>query len=489
MVGKIIVIGLLFLSFKTQAQIKFFEQYNSPGSDKGEGIVELPDTSYMICGTSTSFFNGAPQAFLMKIDSLGNHLWAKQYGGLETETAKRIFHTKDEGFYVFGETNTTPTGDYQIYVFHTDETGTLLWEKNYGTNSWDILHDAIKLPDSSYVLVGETYGTLDGETDGYILRLDKNGDTLFTIQTNFPGVDRFQGIVNYYDTAFAIGGAVWNADSNFFKAYVAVYALDGTLYWDQQYGDSGNYEILDIEKNYGEILGVGYRISPIDNLADDYGLHLTAQGSVIFTFSYPFPGARSYEKITSYGNQNRFYLGLTNDDQFTSGPGKDVYIDDFSGGLFSFNNGVDVDGSYDDEIGQILATSDNGAIVVGTNRDVVAEIPNVYVLKIGANQNYPNTLLPTIPQSLVSVTELNKETYSSTLYPNPATHFLHVKSDLFEEGSSIVILNIEGKIVSKTPRTQKDLTLDVSKLTRGLYYVTLESKSGMNQKIGKVSIR
>ncbi len=489
MVKYLFIYSFLLVGFSVNAQLKFYEKYNSGGSDVGEGIVELPDTSYIICGTSTSFFDGAPQAFLMKIDSVGKHLWAKQYGGLETETAKRIFHTPNDGFYVFGETNTTPTGDFDIYVFHTNDAGDLIWEKKYGTTSWDILHDAVKFSDSSYILVGETYGTLDGETDGFLMRLDKNGDTLYTLQTGFSGVDRFRGVVNYYDTAFAVGGMVWNADSNFYKSYVALYSLDGNLIWDQQYGDTGNYEVLDIEKNNGELLCVGYRVNPSDSLADDYGLRLSALGSVIFTFSIPFPGARAYEKITSYGNQNRFFLGLTNDDQYTTGPGKDAFIDDFSGGLFSFNNGVDIDGNYDDEIGQILATKDNGAIVVGSNRNLVPDIPNVFVMKIGPGQDYPNTLSPVTAQSLVALKENNIQDIFHSLYPNPTSHYFKIKNELMVEGNWVYIFNLEGEIVLKTFYSVKDAKIDVSELSKGLYFVKSESQSGQFSVLGKIIVQ
>ena len=67
MANLIRVLLLLLLTNFSFGQISFFNFYSNNGVDKGEGIVQLEDSSYVVTGSSSSFSNSS-QAFLMKID-------------------------------------------------------------------------------------------------------------------------------------------------------------------------------------------------------------------------------------------------------------------------------------------------------------------------------------------------------------------------------------------------------------------------------------
>jgi hypothetical protein len=471
------------------SQIKFYNHYVSSGYDKGEGIVQLPDSSYVVCGSSTGFQDPSSQAFFMKIDSVGNHKWAKQYGGSETETAKRIFHTPGEGFYAAGHTNATTTGDFDFYFFHTDENGDLLWEKKFGTQSWDILNDAIKLPDSSYILIGDTYNPVDGEKDGYMVRINKFGDTLWTKRSNYLGEDILNSIDLFYDTAFNVAGKIWNADSNFFKGYLASYHLDGTLIWEKQFGGNGNFEIKSISKYNGEILAVGNNTSFIDNSKNDYGLKVSSTGVQTYFYVTESSGDHAMDVIAHYGMSDGFIVSNSFDNQFTTGPGQDLYFAHYNNYIYTVSGGVYVSGNYDDFTGQIIATSDNGAIVVGTNNSVIPQTPSVFVLKIGQGQDYPNTLGTTPQYSLVSIIEENMDLISAALFPNPANEKLTIQFANFKGKGEITFTNMLGKIVDTYETENGKSEIDISNIEEGIYLVKIKLEDGSIVNLGKTVIR
>ncbi len=475
----------------THAQISFYKKISGVGHDYGEGIVQLPDSSYMVCGSSTSFTEGAPQAYIMKLDSLGNHLWSKDYGGLETESAKRIFHTPNEGFYLAGHTNTTTTGDFDFYFLHTDLDGELIWEKHYGTDSWDILTDAIKLADSSYVLVGETFNPLDGEKDGYIIRLDKFGDTLWTKSSGVLDEDIFNDVQNFYDTSFVVGGKVWNADSSHYKAYLACYYLDGTLIWENEYGLDGSYEVKSMALDDEFVVAVGNRISETDGLPDEYLLIVFGddQGLQFYDDYIPFVGARSFDFITAYGEPNDYYCVLANDDQFTSGPGQDLYIGDYNQIVTFQNSGVDIDGSYDDIIGQMVPTSDSGAVAVGTNNNIVLQVPNVFVLKIGKDQMYPVTFPYPSTTNILHVFENQLNQISTSIYPNPAVTELKIELLNDNQKGEVVLVDFTGKIVKTVSAEANPSTVDVTDVNTGMYILRFITESGEVKTLGKISVK
>ena len=60
---------MFFLSpILVSGQIDFYKIYTNNGYDFGQGIVQLEDSSYVVTGSSSSFQNGASQAFLLKVD-------------------------------------------------------------------------------------------------------------------------------------------------------------------------------------------------------------------------------------------------------------------------------------------------------------------------------------------------------------------------------------------------------------------------------------
>ena len=99
-----ITITFLLLSAFTFGQQPFYKVFSGLGYDVGNGIVELSDSSYVVCGSSTSW-EGSSQVFLMKVDSVGAREWTNHYGGAESDGAKRILYKENLGLFTVGFTN------------------------------------------------------------------------------------------------------------------------------------------------------------------------------------------------------------------------------------------------------------------------------------------------------------------------------------------------------------------------------------------------
>ena len=76
--------------------------------------------------------------------------------------------------------------------------------------------------------------------------------------------------------------------------------------------------------------------------------------------------------------------------------------------------------------------------------------------------------------------QVSPESY--LIYPNPASDFIHIKSD--NEIKSVVIRDISGKTVSRKKGIYASGSLLVGHLNKGVYIISIESESGTyNQKI------
>ena len=143
------------------------------GIDQSRSIVATNDNGYIIAGNSFSSDGdvtdnkGGSDFWLTKLDDDGNIVWKKNYGGSDFDFASSI-RKGQTGYIVSGYSKSSDRdlsnnkGDNDFWVIKIDESGNLLWQKNFGGSGLDLAHDAIEMADESIVLVGDTQSS-DGD--------------------------------------------------------------------------------------------------------------------------------------------------------------------------------------------------------------------------------------------------------------------------------------------------------------------------------------
>lgn len=135
--------------------------------------------------------------WIVKIDSLGNKLWDKTYGGYDPEDLWSVKQTTDGGYLLAGTSSSDSTGDRtqstrggsDYWIVKTDALGNKLWDKRYGGPFSDFLADALQTPDGGYLLKGWSFSGSGGDktqpaynppyTDCWIVKTDSAGNKLW----------------------------------------------------------------------------------------------------------------------------------------------------------------------------------------------------------------------------------------------------------------------------------------------------------------------
>ena len=481
---QIVIKCFLFVFFLSpilvSGQIDFYKIYTNNGYDFGQGIVQLEDSSYVVTGSSSSFQNGASQAFLLKVDSLGNYKWSKNYGGFESEGGRRVLYKKNVGFFIAGYTNSYGNGGYDNYLIKTDEQGNLLWDKTYGGSGWEKVNDAILLPDTSIVMVGQTNTGTPGNDNFYIVRTNQNGDTLWTKNFGTAGNDFVTCVKILNDSMFVVGGTKYISDSLKNKAYLMCFKKGGKLVWENYFGNEGEYQINDISIVGNEINVVGFRKNFVLNDFDGYAAKVDINGNFIYEFAYSYTTNETYEQITSYGNSGKFYIVYNQQlDGVTFPIGKDVLAGRFTSGLVYDNHALGFSNTGDDISGQIIQTIDGGVIVVGYNTSFGAGGNNVFLTKIGANDVFPVTNGNPIINPLVKVNEL-KSSEIIQVYPTPTNDELNIVVPEGFEGE-FEIKDVLGRSVYKEKIEKSKIKISMIKndLQQGNYFIYISSKNNI----------
>tara|TARA_B110000091_G_scaffold157434_1_gene167749 strand:- start:560 stop:1930 length:1371 start_codon:yes stop_codon:yes gene_type:complete len=150
--------------------------------DLGSFVRQDNQGNYFIAATTSSYSNGTESdMYLIKLDSLGDSLWTQTYGGNLKETATGLWPTNDGGCILVGQSNSFSNGDFNGYIVKTDENGDTLWTKNYGGAGVEVINSVQQTADNGYVMAGYTNSIGAGDFDMFLLKTDSLGN--YTLNT------------------------------------------------------------------------------------------------------------------------------------------------------------------------------------------------------------------------------------------------------------------------------------------------------------------
>ena len=483
---------ILCVSLLSYGQNNFFKMYSGSGYDRGEGIVQLEDSSYVVTGSSSSWGESS-QAFLLKIDTVGNYLWSQSYGGPESEAGKRVLYNADLGFYIAGFSNSFGSGDFDAYLVKTDLNGNKLWEKTYGKPSnWERINDAIWTKDSTILMVGEVQATNGAASDILIIHADKNGDTLWTKTFGSIGEDRANTIISVQDSLFIIGGEMFIPDSNLVKGFILKMNTAGDIIWQDTITDlAGKYGVTDLSLGVNVIYAVGFREINPENF-DDYAGKFDINGTLIFQYTKQDLvqiESNYFSEVLFLPSQNKIAITYRTFNPGFEGQDYDIVIANFDGfdlGWLDQFRTINNEGL--DENSQLLATNDGTYVTVGTNSStgLFENTSNggshIYVMKVGANNVFPITYNVNTLNQLVEIESLGS-TIQAKISPNPFNEEITISlsSEIPIQG---IIYNALLEEVLKFD-IFGETTIETSNLSPGAYFVKLGDS--FHQKIIKVN--
>jgi hypothetical protein len=198
--------------------------------DEGNCVRQTSDGGYIITGTCVP--NGLVShgdILLLKADASGNIVWSKTHGRDFFESSFSVEQTSDGGYIIAGR---AVTGSYPIieppisdgWILKTDINGDTLWTKTYGGSGNDYCTSIQRTPDSGYILTGtmnseycypnyEVNEDYEPETSrAWLFKTDADGTPLWT-KTYF---ERSHGnsVVVTSDGGYIIAGWVFPDEGN-----------------------------------------------------------------------------------------------------------------------------------------------------------------------------------------------------------------------------------------------------------------------------------
>lgn len=150
--------------------------YGGGQADIANSITLTSDGGYIVAGYSMSFGAGRSDAWVLKLNGSGNLIWQKTYGDAFDDYASSIapINGGENGYVVAGYTGSIPAsqGIDDAWLFMVDTTGNMVWSKTFGGSSQDLFYSVALTSDGGYIVSGFS-GSIGGE---WVLKLDANGN-------------------------------------------------------------------------------------------------------------------------------------------------------------------------------------------------------------------------------------------------------------------------------------------------------------------------
>jgi hypothetical protein len=219
--------------------------------------------------------HGVGEFWCHKLDSQGNIQWQRFFGGSANDRAYDVLQTNDGGYLLtgFSESNdfdiTDSKGTYDYWVIRLNASGDLLWQKSFGGSGIDQARKLIKAEDNTYIIVGNSFSddinvsSNIGGSDYWILKIDDSGDLIW--DKNYGGSDfDYATSIKKSKDGYVLCGYSKSSDNHLYANYgdndfwVIKINEAGDLLWQKNVGGSGldlAYDVVETLDGHIYVIG------------------------------------------------------------------------------------------------------------------------------------------------------------------------------------------------------------------------------------------
>ncbi len=504
----IFLLSISSLRAQDQPYIQWQKCLGGSSGDEANSIQQTTDGGFIVAGRSVSSDGDVSQSFggndvwIVKIDTAGDIIWEKSFGGSTWDEARCIQQTNNGGFIVAGHSNSNDgdvTGNHgndDYWIVNLDSAGNLVWQKSFGGSGDEEAYSIQQTNDGGFIVAGWSNSNDSdvtgnhGNHDFWIIKLDSIGNLIWQKSFGGSNEDDAHSIQQTMDGGYLVTGASRSNDGDVTgnhgddDFWVVKLDLNGGLVWQKCFGGTYvEYGHSGLQTPYGNFIIAGWTgsvdgdVSGNNGSADYWIIKLDSNGNL------------TWQKcLGGTDGDMANYISLTKGDGFIV-TGSSISDD----GDVSENNGLhdywvskldstgnlewqkSLGGSSQDDAYCIQQTADDGFIVAGVTHSSDGDISNshgnddYWIVKLGV---HVGTQISSAIASSVSI------------FPNPVNETLYADLQMTFNEVRIKLYDMSGRIIY-LPVSFYNTTIEINtKSLRSGIYVLEE----INTKTGEIKV-
>lgn len=229
--------SIYFLKVTNTGEVSWSKLIGGAGHENATGIVQTNSGEYYIGGSSQHNSNGLFDFLLAKTNMNGDTIWTKKYGGLLNDEVTSMRQTSDGNLILCGYTESYMQDSIDMYVVKVNPNGDTLWTKHFGGPLEEVASSIRETSDGGYIVTGNSQSFGIANDNMYVVKLNAIGDTMWTKTYGQPNrYSRGSDIIETNDGGYAITGLIKTPSSNGgFDLYVVKIDVSGNVEWEKEF--------------------------------------------------------------------------------------------------------------------------------------------------------------------------------------------------------------------------------------------------------------
>lgn len=281
--------GPHFLLVKLDAYgtILWQKAYDGPAHAEITDIHETADNGFILAGAAKATSAANSSFIVIKLDSEGSMVWNRMVGGENTDYANAVSQTRDGGYIAAGWTNSFDEESSNSWVVKLDSAGDIVWEKCYSHLFEAEAVEIRETMDNGFFIAGHMQAPDSIVADFYAMKLDRDGDVIWSSVYRVDGGNRINAIDLLEDGGCVAAGSTFSSEYETGGFWVISLSSSGSIEWNKAYGGAETDAALAIEKTRnGGYIAAGVRDGGFGRSSDIFVLKLDQSGEAGWGKSY-----------------------------------------------------------------------------------------------------------------------------------------------------------------------------------------------------------
>lgn len=395
------------------AQVTWRKAFGALSEDDGARVRVAPDGNFIIVGSTGSFGHGSSDAYVLKIDGDGDLLWSTTVGEEQIDRATGLYIAPDGSLLMAGYTNGAGAGGYDGWLVRMNAQGEVQWQQRYGGAGWDFIEDVEPWSDGGWLLAGRTFSEGSGGSDGWALRTNADGEMVWSQTFGGAGEDGLYAGIQTTDGGYALAGFMSGPDGDTDAVVIKLHA-DGSPDWQRSIGGDSldvAYDVIQTNDGGYSVVGSTHSYSPWTEHLHE---RLNSAGDSLWAHHWGQINDQEAREHIELADGRFAVVGYTK----TSGGGKkDLFVQLADpGGEFIEQHTF---GALEDDGGSSIALTPDGFVACGYTRSYGYGGSDVFVVR---TDEHGNTATETVNETFDPLTVTEQEAGAQwNVVPNPVT--------------------------------------------------------------------
>ena len=186
----------------------------APVENSLRSIVSTDDGGFIAVGVAS---NGGAfgQVAAIRYNAEGDTIWFRMYGGDNDDEAYAVIELKSDEFLIAGKTNSMGNGHFDGYLLKINGNGDLIWQRTYGTDEYEVFNSLREI-DGGAIVVGDLFREEDDNHDLWLVEVDEDGEMVESSSFGNVELDEYlTGMTSIPGGGYGICGYAINDDREY----------------------------------------------------------------------------------------------------------------------------------------------------------------------------------------------------------------------------------------------------------------------------------